>query len=340
MAAPAKRVYGLVLPKALAAPAKAPLVQRAVFDDSDDNGLFDTDALHRAQSVRATQAAAAAQEAAAASDVFDYDAWKEGADESAARDLEMRKAARVRGAPRESRYISNLLLKAEERKRERDVIYDRMQAKELAAEESAAGTSEKFITPAYAAVLEERAAAEAAEAARAAHEVHVGITGSMTDFYAKLMTKNVSYGAHDMTVASVAGKRPRNEVEENVSATAAPSAVPSTPSVGVAHVISLQKGSSDSKLRSFVAAAPATAPGSVSASMSAHPPPPQPPFEEIDAASRVKRPTPVLEVSAVTDTLEPGFAAPKAVSSKLSVDAVAAAKLAALARLQARQQRG
>jgi hypothetical protein len=315
MAAGTKRVYGLVLPKrATPAVARAPIpAQSALFGLDDD--VDGPSALISAPPARAEQTTAAEKEVPGS--VYDYDSWKAGADEAALQAREQRKSARVQGVQRESRYIATLLAKAEDRKRERDAVFDRLQAKELADEEEAAGTSERFVTPAYATVLEQRAAAEAREAERAAKEVHVGSSGSMSDFYRNLMTKNVSFGA--VTSVSSTGKRARHDHEVSQP----PKDIPPPSSVSTA-----------AASEPSVATAPGPGPviagdGAVGGEGGRHE---LAPALDISSSGGVR-----LERvdAAALPSAPPSTTAQK--PAKLSVDAIAAAKAAALARLQAKQ---
>ena len=316
-----------------------------VFDEGAERPAPPDDvhgAIRRAQEIRAAQAVAATEAAAASSDAaaaYDYDSWKGTVDEAAARDREARKAAQQRGAPpREARYITSLLAKAAERKRERDSIFDRMHAKELAAEEGAAGTSEKFVTPAYQAVLAERAAAEAEELKRAAREVHVGATGSMADFYSNLMTRNVSFGA----------------APPPPTAAAAPAVVPSPAAAAappVARAAALAGVKRDRGERDDVAPAPCAAsagpaaPDSERVSRAA--PVPLGAAAMAAAASSMPQSAPIV-VEPRGGPAEPlGTAAAEPLQSQptvapapripVSQDAIALARAAALARVEARK---
>ena len=322
MASMQKRI-GLFIPKKATAPA--PTTQRPSIFDSDKNAGETSEPVHdvhgairRAQAVHAAQAVAAVQAIASSDDAgaFDYDSWKEAADSTAAQDREARKNAK---APRESRYITSLLAKAVERKRERDVIFDRMHAKELESEEAVAGTSEKFVTPAYQAILAERAAAEAEEAMRAAREVHAGTAGSMNDFYLNLMTRNVSFGAPPIAAstpvmhAAISGvKRGRDEVEP-AKGTATPLPVQVTSLAGTATTAKTE--------------APPRATSTSHGSSS-----------QVNAsgATGEARGPPVVSSPTEKTPLQPAQAAP-VVRGPLSHDAIAAAKAAALARLEARR---
>lgn len=345
MAAAPRRI-GLVIPKKT--PVAASLLSVApprpsIFDEGAERPAPPDDvhgAIRRAQEIRAAQAAAATEAAAASSDAaaaYDYDSWKGTVDEAAARDREARKAAQLRGAPpREARYITSLLAKAAERKRERDSIFDRMHAKELAAEEGAAGTSEKFVTPAYQAVLAERAAAEAEELKRAAREVHVGATGSMADFYTNLMTRNVSFGA----------------APPSATAAAAPVVVPSPAAAAALPVAAALAGvKRDRGVRDDLAPAPPAACAERAAPESERVSQvPQDAAATAAAARHLPRSAPVFVEpgggpaesllatgTAAAQSSHPQPTAAPARRIPVSQDAIAQARAAALARLEARK---
>ena len=82
------------------------------------------------------------------------------------------------------RYIAQLKRKAEHRKREQDIIWERMQQKEVAKEEAEFGHKEKFVTTAYKQKLledqkweAELRRRDAARCFRSAHPSHVHLFG-------------------------------------------------------------------------------------------------------------------------------------------------------------------
>lgn len=297
-----KRSYGLVIPKSKASAAPSRTV--SVFGE-DEVITTDASVLHHAQAVKAAQAEIAAQNA----QEFDYDSWKAGADDVAAKEVEIRKSAHARGVQRSSRYIANLLVKAEDRKRERDVIFDRLQAKELASDELEAGTSESFVTPAYASLLEQRAAEEALEHARASKEIHVGSSGSMSDFYLGL-TKNVSFGGPNL-------KRARHEFEHSSSLVCGQPPVPHAPGIsdGLTEAAS-GLGISDAVAEGLGVARVSASSIGLNSSCA--------PLVSVGIASAMK----------IVQHAPPSVP----VAKKLSEDAISAAKAAALLRFQDRQR--
>ena len=102
----------------------------------------------------------------------------------------------VERAREQSRYIGQLLVKAQEREREADVIFERRTVKEREKEDHLYGDKEKFVTAAYkeklaadAAFAAEQARADAAEAA-----ADVTKRRDLSAFYSNLLTKNTAYG--------------------------------------------------------------------------------------------------------------------------------------------------
>ena len=102
----------------------------------------------------------------------------------------------VEKARGQSRYIGQLLVKAAEREREADVVFERRTVKERQKEDHLYGDKEKFVTAAYKKKLEADAAFEAAERAADAAEAAADVSKrrDMSAFYANLLTKNTAYG--------------------------------------------------------------------------------------------------------------------------------------------------
>jgi coiled-coil domain-containing protein 55 len=141
---------------------------------------------------RAVAAAAAGGDAA----VYDYD----GAYESFHIDAKKKESAKA-DDPRQSRYTGDLLKAAEQRKRERDIAYERKVARDQAAEEAAEPEfrgKEKFVTAAYKRKLEERKVWQAQDEEQRKIEEENDVTKrtdgvGMASFYGNL-TKNVAMG--------------------------------------------------------------------------------------------------------------------------------------------------
>ena len=100
---------------------------------------------------------------------------------------------KVRG---QSRYIGQLLVKAQEREREADIVFERRTLKEREKEDHLYGDKEKFVTAAYKKKLAEDAAFAAVERAADAAEAAAEVTKrrDLSAFYANLLTKNTAFG--------------------------------------------------------------------------------------------------------------------------------------------------
>ena len=96
----------------------------------------------------------------------------------------------------QSRYIGQLLVKAQEREREADVVFERRTVKERQKEDHLYGDKEKFVTAAYKKKLEADAAFAAQEKAADAAEAAADVSKrrDMSAFYANLLTKNAAFG--------------------------------------------------------------------------------------------------------------------------------------------------
>jgi hypothetical protein len=197
--------YGLIKTKPKPAPAasSAPVPSSAGLFGGDDDDVAEST---RAAILREQAARAAAAEAAAAalvqestSDVYDYDGWKATEDEKAAAKRRAEAAAGVASsrsgvqqpaAPAAPRYISGLLEQAKKRQTERDLVRERQIAKRNAEEEAElGGPTERFVTSAYKAQLDERRRREAADAAQAVKEAAEDVTkkGGLGGFYTALV---------------------------------------------------------------------------------------------------------------------------------------------------------
>jgi len=177
----------------------APRAGRAsAFDDEDDaagssSAASGSDARARIARSQAAQAASAltAEDAAA----MDYDAWK-GSDEAATSSRHAGVGASA-PAPKQSQYIGSLLSKAAERGLDRERVLERKIAREAEAEAAEFGEStESFVTGAYAARLEERAAREEA-LDRSEARGDVARSGGMAGFYRGVLSASVMGGGRD-----------------------------------------------------------------------------------------------------------------------------------------------
>lgn len=146
------------------------------------------------------------------SSVFDYDSHYDAIQDARAAPKRQEKTAR------ESRYIASLLEKAEERRREQDVLYERRLAKERAAEDHLFGDKEKFVTAAYKKKLEEDAKWAAARKKEEEEEERNAVEkkGHMGDFYRHLFRSNVAFGAAE--VPKNGGAKPVEERDTGAAA--------------------------------------------------------------------------------------------------------------------------
>jgi coiled-coil domain-containing protein 55 len=163
----AKKAYGLVTKPAatttttIAATPAAAVVFAMDDDDNDDTAVGDDDAERRALAAKrrvgtvstSNRIAEAHTKEALAQDatVFEYDAVF---DDMKAQQKQATRAAR-KDAAREPKYIAQLLAKAEERKRDDELYYEKKLLREQAEEAAEFGDTEKFITSAYRKRMEE-----------------------------------------------------------------------------------------------------------------------------------------------------------------------------------------
>jgi len=161
-------------------------------EDSEDELTVEEEiARHAAwkQADKKTQdilAAAVAQDTS----IFDYDSHFDAIQHT------REEPKRQEKLQRQSKYVGALLEKAEERKREQEILTERRLAKEREAEDHLFGDKEKFVTAAYKKKLEEekkwkdeQAQKEAEEEMNAADK-----KGHMGDFYRNLLRNNVAFG--------------------------------------------------------------------------------------------------------------------------------------------------
>lgn len=231
--------YGLNLPAKAQARARAeaggtrPPTLAAFANDSDDEDDDDDDddpAKARARAnaeVRRQQEAMAAKRARDAANAaattsaalkedanaFEYDAVFDDLERS--RGHKAKELANER-VERKSRYIEDLMAKANARKKENDASYERRLLKERLKEDHLYADKDKFVTAAYRAKLKEDAKWLAEEKARDAKEEEEDVTrrgaSAMTAFYS-----NVLHGK----TASTGGKAPENGASETKLTSAA-----------------------------------------------------------------------------------------------------------------------
>ena len=123
--------------------------------------------------------------------VFDYDTHYDAIQE------ERQASKRHETFNRKSRYVTGLLEKAEERRREQEVLNERRIRKEQEAEAFVYGEKERFVTSAYRKKLEEEAKWKQERAKKQAEEEANAVEkrGHMGDFYRNLFRSNVAFGA-------------------------------------------------------------------------------------------------------------------------------------------------
>ncbi len=146
----AKKKYGLTVPaQAVKQPALAAFGTDDDDDDNNNDDGGDAVAAQRRMGTTSTMnriaAAHTAEALAQDASVFDYDGVF---DELKAKQKQATRAAR-KDANREPKYIKQLLAKAEERKRDDELYYEKKLLREQADEAAEFGTTDKFVTSAY-----------------------------------------------------------------------------------------------------------------------------------------------------------------------------------------------
>jgi coiled-coil domain-containing protein 55 len=197
-------------------------------DDDDDDGDDPVKARARANAeVRRQQEATAAKRARDAANAaattsaalkedanaFEYDAVFDDIERS--RGHKAKELANER-VERKSRYIEDLMAKANARRKENDASYERRLLKERLKEDHLYADKDKFVTAAYRAKLKEDAKWLAEEKVRDAMEEEEDVTrrgaSAMTAFYS-----NVLHGK----TSSTGGKTPENDTSKHKLTSAA-----------------------------------------------------------------------------------------------------------------------
>lgn len=159
------------------------------------------------------QRAKKAMQAHAASDVYDYD----GAYDSFKQSANAETNAKTSGDDnnKKSRYISNLLKTAQERKLDRDIAYERKVAKEQQQEEDdnvELRGKERFVTASYKRKLEERKLWQEEQDERHKQEEDVTTKeGGMANFYGNLNQNVAMGGTREEDDTAAAKKKARTE---------------------------------------------------------------------------------------------------------------------------------
>ncbi|TYJ26496.1 hypothetical protein E1A91_A07G123500v1 [Gossypium mustelinum] len=143
--------------------------------------------------------------------VFDYDgvydAMKEEVVRPRAQDREERKP----------KYIHNLMKKAEQRKWEQEIVYERKLVKERSKEDHLYADKDKFVTSAYKRKLAEQAKWMEEERLRQLREEKEDVTkkSDLSDFYFNL-GKNVAFGANEAKPREPELREPEKEKEKEL----------------------------------------------------------------------------------------------------------------------------
>lgn len=159
--------------------------------------------------------------------IFDFDNWKDTEEQSKKnkqysavigthqREHVDGSSAQVRGG---AKYIGSLLEKAKLRNFEREAMLDRKLAREHAEEEEKYGSTEKFITSAYAAKLKERERMKEELERLDAEEKENDVTKrGMGEFYSNLLSSNVSFGGSLPEATSKPAPRMHSEDERETA---------------------------------------------------------------------------------------------------------------------------
>ncbi|KAG8082088.1 hypothetical protein GUJ93_ZPchr0014g47500 [Zizania palustris] len=186
----------------------------AFADDGDDD--VEADILRQSYKKRSLQKVEEQQKKALEEDpsVFAYDEVYDDMKEKAARPKMQDKIVR------ESKYIAILKEKAEQRKREQDIIYEKKLHKERSKEDHLYADKDKFVTSAYRKKLEDERKWLEEEKRRQLQEEKEDVTKKkdLSDFYFGLH-KNVAFGAqtHDDTNHAKAEKSERKTQDTKTS---------------------------------------------------------------------------------------------------------------------------
>ncbi|XVF19649.1 hypothetical protein REPUB_Repub11eG0129000 [Reevesia pubescens] len=212
--------YGLQLrvpPSQQKKPAtRPPLPPPLGFRDDDDNDV-EREISRQASKNKALKEVDEQHKKALAEDpsVFDYDGVYDEMKEKVVRpriqDREERK----------SKYIHNLIKKAEKRKWEQEIVYERKLAKERSKEDHLYADKDKFVTSAYKKKLAEQAKWMEEERLRLLREEKDDVTkkSDLSDFYFNL-GKNVAFGANEAgprkPETNTEGRKPEKKDEKQI----------------------------------------------------------------------------------------------------------------------------
>ncbi|XP_068331762.1 uncharacterized protein [Pyrus communis] len=176
-------------------PTRPPVPKPLGFDDNDDDNDVEKEISRQASKNKSLKDIEEQQRKALEQDpsVFDYDGvynqMKQKAIQPRVQDRQERMA----------RYIPGIQRKAEERKREQEIIYERKLQKERNQEDHLYADKERFVTGAYKKKLAEQAKWAEEDRLRQLREEKDDVTKKkdLTDFYFNLQ-KNVAFGAENV----------------------------------------------------------------------------------------------------------------------------------------------
>jgi len=230
----AGKKYGLIKPQELQEKpkVKAPLPVFGV-----DEGESVQEALKReAEKKKNLKKVISEQDEILSSDptAFDYDGVYDSMKIQEEKKLVEKKAETT--VKRDPKYIQQMKAKVETRKREKEVIYDRVLQKEKEREEKEFGRTERFVTSSYKKQLMENQKWLEEEAKREAREIDVSKTGDMSAFYSGMLTKNVALGTAPSTATQHKNTIPSDQSKFT-------STSPSTSSSTTSHVTQPVNGS-------------------------------------------------------------------------------------------------
>ncbi|MBA0639788.1 hypothetical protein Goklo_022799 [Gossypium klotzschianum] len=236
--------------------------------------------------------------------VFDYDgvydAMKEEVVRPRAQDREERK---------QPKYIHNLMKKAEQRKWEQEIVYERKLVKERSKEDHLYADKDKFVTSAYKRKLAEQAKWMEEERLRQLREEKEDVTkkSDLSDFYFNL-GKNVAFGANEAKPRKPELREPEKEKEKEVLNRVNP--LPDSISPESSAVIDRTRDESSSREI----------------------------FDSRDSKPITEDTVPDTAVQETTSEKQPSVDQPKSDHHKRGADAVAAARERFLARKRAKEQ--
>jgi len=147
---------------------------------------------------------------------FDYDGVYDQIKEQQRKTENFRSMQRLEES-KKPKYIEALMKKAQERKREQDIFYDRKLQKERQKETEDFGGKDKFITSAYKKKLIEDKKWQEEEAKRLAKEEDVTKKKDLSSFYSHLLRDNVAISTSSLS--STLEDQTRNPIQSKSNST-------------------------------------------------------------------------------------------------------------------------